>query len=117
MLHLLGIFLVCLFFKDTSLIATFIYLEKRAEIVKGNGNGKENEKENGNGKENENEKESEREKENESGRKTRSGTGKRMKKMHMNEENLKENYERKKLLTRRLVKENVFYPRSLTFVG
>lgn len=83
------------------LCKSFVYVEKRAEIVKGNGSGKERERENGNEKENESARESEKGNGNERERKTRSGTEKRMKRMLMNEENLKENSARKKLLTKR----------------
>ena len=60
---------------DRFIFIFFFYVEKRAEIVKGNGSARE--------------------------RKTRRGTEKRMKKMHMNEGNLRENSERKKLLIKR----------------
>lgn len=71
--------------------------EKRAEIVKGNGRGKEKERENGNESGNVNERESEKGNGSASERKTRSEIEKKMKKMRMNEENLKESSERKRL--------------------
>jgi len=61
---------------------------------------KEKERENGNEKENESERESEKGNGNERERKTRSVTEKKMKKMLTNEGNLKENSEKKKLLTK-----------------
>lgn len=79
----------------------FIPKEKKAEIVKGNGRGNERESENGNEKENESEREKEKENGNVKERKTRRETGKRMKKTHMNEENLNVNCERKRLLIKR----------------
>lgn len=78
--------------------------EKRVEIVKGNESGKEKERENGNEKENENVKENEKGNENARERKTRNEIEKRMRKMLMNEENLKENSEKKKLLIKSVLK-------------
>lgn len=79
-----------------------VFVEKRAETVKGNGSG--NEKESGNGSENENARESESGNGSERGRRTRSETEKKMRKMHMSEGSLKENSARKKLLIKSALK-------------
>lgn len=70
--------------------------------MKGNGSGKERENENGN--ENESERENGRENGNGKERKIRKEIEKRMKKMYMNEENLNENCERKRLFIKSVLR-------------